>query len=72
MKIERVAVHAIAQTGRRRAVGEDMAEMSITLRAGDLGAAHREARIIMLGDGVAACRRIEAWPAGAAVIFCCR
>ena len=54
--------------GRR----EDMAEMSIAFGADNFSAPHEEAVILIFGDGIFACGRVEAGPARAAVIFCLR
>jgi hypothetical protein len=66
MKIERDAVHAIALPGWRRAVVEDMAEMTAAAAAVDLGAGHEKAAV-GLGFDRTIERRLEAWPSGSAV-----
>src|SRR6202011_4762650 len=64
-KVERGAVHAIAQPGRLRPVGEDVAEMGLARRAADLGAAREPRAVVVLAHRLAVNRRIEARPAGA-------
>src|SRR4029077_12260123 len=66
-KLERGAVHAIAQPGRPRPVGEDMAEVRLARRAADLGAAAEPRPVVMLAHRLAVNRRIEARPAGAGI-----
>src|SRR5689334_19187834 len=68
MEIERDAVHAIAQSGRRRPVLEDVAEMAAAVAAMHLGA-HHEKAAVALGFHRAIERRGKARPAGAAVEF---
>ena len=46
------AVHAVAQSGRPRAVGEDVAKVAAAADAVDLSAVHAEARVRAFGDGV--------------------
>ena len=68
MKIERDAVHAIAQPGRLRSVVEDMAEMAAAALAMHLGASHEKAAVALGFDRVFK-RLVKARPAGAAVEF---
>src|SRR5438270_9472269 len=68
MEVERRAVHAVALSGRGRAILEDMPEMSPAAPAMHLGAAHEEAPVGFGLDGIFE-RRPEARPAGAAVEF---
>src|SRR5262245_29346230 len=60
------AVHAIAHSGRCRAVGKDVAEMPATSTAVHLDAGHHHAAIGRRGHG-AFDRRRKARPAGAAL-----
>src|SRR5690348_6033151 len=68
MKVERRAVHAIAQAGGSRPIFEDMPEMPAATPAMDLGAAHEKAPVGFGLDRLLE-RRREARPAGAAVEF---
>uniref|UniRef100_A0A0N4Z8I6 DNA helicase n=1 Tax=Parastrongyloides trichosuri TaxID=131310 RepID=A0A0N4Z8I6_PARTI len=66
-KAERHRVDAVAQTGRRRAVGEHMAQMAAAAGAADLGADHAVAGVADLAHVRLVERREEAGPAGAAL-----
>src|SRR5262245_39335069 len=66
LELQRDAVHAVAQAGRVRAVGEDMPEVAAALRAVDLGPGHAE-RTIRRGRDRAFDRGEKAGPAGAAL-----
>src|ERR1041384_307091 len=66
LEIHRHAVDAIAQSGRRRAVREDMAEMAAAAAAMHLGAHHAVAHVARLLDRTRL-RIVEARPAGAAL-----
>src|SRR5579862_1562477 len=68
MKHQREAVHAVAQSGRLRAVIEDVAEMAAATAAMNFGAQHAEGAVLRLADRVLQ-RLIEARPAGAALIL---
>src|SRR5581483_127474 len=65
LEIQRHAVDAVAQTGRRRAVRKHMAEMAATAAAMHLGADHAVAAVHRFLDG-ARLRIVEARPAGTA------
>src|SRR5215471_15980494 len=45
LELQRDAVHAVAQAGRTRAVGEDVPEVAAALRAVDFGPGHAERTI---------------------------
>src|SRR3569623_3300944 len=66
MEVQRHAVDAIAEAGRRRTIGEDVAEMAAAGGAMDFRAGHEEAAV---GGrlGRAWDRVVEARPAGAAL-----
>src|ERR1700752_4053772 len=66
LEIHRHAVDAIAQSGRRRAVGEDMAEMTAAAAAMAFGADHAVGAILRFLDR-AGLGIVEARPAGAAL-----
>src|SRR5271163_2802005 len=66
MKYQRVAVHAVAQSGRLRPVIEDVAEVTATAAAVDFGPQHAEGPVFGLADGVIE-RLVEARPASAAL-----
>src|SRR5262245_53966259 len=65
LEIHRHAVDAIAQSGRRRTVREDMAEVAAAPAALHLGADHAVGAVLQLLDR-AGLRIVEARPAGAA------
>src|SRR5918996_4640739 len=67
LQLERRSVHAIAKAGRRRTVGEDMAEMCIAPGATHLGAAHEQGTVLVFADGVLGDRSVKARPAGAGI-----
>src|SRR5688500_18500131 len=68
LEVQRDAVDAIAQAGRRRAVRENMTEVAAASAAVHLGAGHSKAAV--LGRfGRTGLRIIEARPAGAALEF---
>src|SRR5215217_4585033 len=69
VEIERGGVDAVAQTRRRRAVREDMAEVAAAAGAQDLGAHHAVRRVNLLLDRVRAARREERGPATARVVL---
>src|SRR4051794_77721 len=50
LELQRSRVDAVAQAGRPRAVGEDMAEMAAAFGAEHLGADHAVGRIVLLVD----------------------
>src|SRR4051794_2425567 len=60
-------VDAVAESGRRWAVGEDVAEVAATAAACDLGPGHEVAPVLVLGDLIRADRPVEAGPAGSRV-----
>src|SRR5258708_6581221 len=62
------AVHAVAQSGRFRAVIEDVAEMTATAPAVNLGTSHAEGGILAFADRILK-RLIETRPSGAAFEF---
>ena len=47
---ERRRVDAVAQTGRSRSVGEDVAQMASAARAGDFDSAHAKCIVFVLAD----------------------
>ena len=61
-EVENHTVDAVAQSGRRWAVGEDVAEMCLTCCATDFGATHKERTVIVLTDRRAVCRLCVARP----------
>src|SRR5215469_4292829 len=67
-EFQRHAVHAVAQPGRLRTVGEDVAEMAAAAMARYGGAGHAERAVLALVDRVLQ-RRPETRPAGAALEF---
>src|SRR5690606_8377035 len=56
---------AVAQAGRRRAVGEDVAQMAVAAGTAHLGADHAVGAVLVLGHGVLGDRLGERRPAGA-------
>src|SRR6202040_3059614 len=66
MKYQRVAVHAVAQSGRLRPIVEDVTEMAAAAAAVHFGAQNAEGAVFGLADGIVE-RLIEARPAGAAL-----
>src|SRR5262245_41854257 len=66
LEIHRDAVDAVPQMGRRRAVGEDMAEVAAAAAAMDLGAPHAVAVVERFLD-CTGLWVVEARPAGAAL-----
>src|ERR1700752_80868 len=66
LEIHRHAVDAIAQSGRRRAVGEDMAEVTAAAAAMAFGADHAVGAVLRFLDR-ARLRVVEARPAGPAL-----
>ena len=64
-----MAVDAVAQARRRRAVRKDVAEMAVAARAADLDAAHAVRAILELDHGLWRGRLEIARPAAAAVEF---
>src|SRR6185437_11542760 len=68
MKHQRVAIHAVAQAGRLRAIVEDVAEMAAAAAAMHLGPRHAEGAVFGGRDGVFE-RLVEARPARAALEF---
>jgi hypothetical protein len=52
MKLQREAVHAVAQAGRLRSVVEDVTEMTAAAAAVNFGAQHAEGAVFVLADGV--------------------
>src|ERR1700688_1300449 len=68
MELQRDAVDAVAQSGRRRAVVEDVTEMAVAPVAVDFVALHSDARVARLRDRIFQ-RRVETRPAGTAVEF---
>src|SRR5438874_10721426 len=67
VELDRRRVDAVAQPGRRRAVVEDVAEVAAALGAGDLGADHEKAAVLVLLDRGALRRLVEAGPAAVGV-----
>src|SRR5206468_2999679 len=67
-KLERRAVHAIAQSSWRRAVGKHVPQVAAASRAVHLCALHEKAVVDRRFDAALA-RREEARPAGAALEF---
>src|SRR5215471_8683482 len=65
MEHQRVAIHAIAQAGRLRAVVEDMAEMAAAATAMHFRASYAVGAVFRRADGVFE-RLVEARPAGPA------
>src|SRR4051795_9503525 len=69
LQLQRRRFHAVAGTGRLRAVRENVAEVGVAARAQDLGAAHEEAAIVLGRHRVVADWRPEGGPAGAALVL---
>src|SRR2546423_1773028 len=67
-ELKRHAIHAIAQTGRLRAILEHVPKMSAAAAAMRLGAGHEEGPVDRGADRIRQ-RLPEARPAGAALIF---
>src|SRR5688572_28806663 len=65
-------VHAVAQAGRPRAVGEDVAEVGVAVLAAHLGARHPQLLVGLLDDVVLLERLPEGGPAGAGVVLLAR
>src|ERR1700733_3924095 len=65
LECERDAVHAVALSGWRRAVGKHMTQMSVASRAVHFRPHHPEVAVDRRGDGLLE-RSAEARPAGAA------
>jgi hypothetical protein len=63
------AVHAVAQAGGLGTVVEHVAEVTATTPTMHCGARHAKRGVGLGRDGVVE-RRPEAWPSGAAVVFC--
>src|ERR1700716_2183749 len=68
MEDQRKAVHAVAQAGRLRPIGEDVTEMAAAAAAVNFGPQHPKGAVFGLADGVLE-RLVKAWPAGAALEF---
>src|SRR5262249_5600094 len=68
-KLERGAIHAVAQAGRLGPIGEDVAEMGLAGGATHLGATHQPRAVVMLPHRLGIRRRGEARPARAGVEF---
>src|SRR5271169_5206383 len=66
MKHQRVAVHAVAQSGRLRPVVEDVTEMAAAAAAMHFGPRHAEGPVFGFADRIVE-RLVEARPAGAAL-----
>src|ERR1700760_3947740 len=67
LQLQRRRVDAIAQTGRSRSVGKDMAEMAGAFRAQHLGADHAVGGVVLLVDMTIDSRCREARPAAAGI-----
>lgn len=67
LKIERDAIDAVAQSGRFRAIVEDMAEMSAAVGTSYFGTRHPSGTIDVLFDASVGFRCIEAGPATAGI-----
>ena len=65
MKLQRKAVHAIAQAGRLRPIVEDVTEMTAAAAAVNFGPQHPKSTVFGLADRVFE-RLVKARPAGAA------
>src|SRR5665213_835192 len=70
LELQRQRVHAVAQTGGRRTVGEHVAEVAATAGAGDLGPAHAERRVVVLVDRAVDEGPGEAGPARSGLELC--
>src|SRR5271154_6407423 len=66
MEHQRETVHAVAQSGRLRAVVKNVAEMAAAAPAMNFGAGHAEARVLGFTDRILQ-RLIKARPSGAAL-----
>src|SRR5689334_17875966 len=67
LQLQRRRVDAIAQAGRPRSVGEDMAEMAGAFRAQHLGADHAVGMVLLLVDMAIDGGRSEARPAATGI-----
>src|SRR6266481_5348487 len=68
-EIQRSGVHAIAQPGRFRAVGEDVSEMSVATGATGFGAGHAVRAVGVFAHVLLVGRGVEAGPTGAGIEF---
>ena len=71
-EFQRRRIQAVSLSGRRRAIGKDMALMAAASRAADLDPAHAVAGVLDLVEMVFIERRIERRPAGARIEFMLR
>src|SRR6266581_2549973 len=69
LQLQRRGVDAVADTGRRGPVGEEVAEMAAAARAHDLGANHPVGRVRLLVDRIARGGRVERRPSAAGVVL---
>jgi hypothetical protein len=69
IEVERNPIDAIAQALRIWAVGKDMAEVRVALRAAYLGAAYKPGAVLVLAYGVFARGCVEARPASSGIVF---
>src|SRR3984893_1694437 len=69
LELERCRVHAEALSGGLRTVVKDMAEMRVTSRAQDLGAAHQMTVVLGGADVFGFRRRVKARPSATGVEF---
>lgn len=67
LQLQRRRINAVAQPGRRRAVGEDMTEMGAAVVAGDFRAQHAEAAVDVFVDQFFIVRRVKTRPAAAGI-----
>src|ERR1700757_3080286 len=67
LQLQRRRVDAVAQAGRPRSVGKDMAEMAGAFRAQHLGADHAVGGVLLLVDMAGGGRRSKARPAAAGI-----
>src|SRR6187431_3209426 len=68
-KLERDAVHAVAQAGGLGTVWKHMAEMAAAVGAVHFGPRHIHTAVLGGIHGRVACRSEEAWPAGTALVL---
>src|SRR6185437_3812051 len=67
LEFQRCRIDAVAQSGRRRAVLEHVAEMAVTTRAKHLGPNHAVGDVALLVDMALGCRPVETRPAAAGI-----
>jgi hypothetical protein len=69
LEVKRVAVHAISQAGRSRAIRKNMPEMPVAGGAADFRSAHPEGAILELAHGIRPDGLEETRPAASGIEF---